>query len=252
MSGLRVPLGLAMILLAGCMQVVRHEMPWSSSRQLVLVRVADWNSDHGQLQTFMREPGGPWKAEGPTQPVVIGRAGAAWGDGLVAAPGHGPHKHEGDGRAPAGVFRIGEAFGYADHAITAMDYRAMQVDDYCIDVPGSPLYNQIVDTRHAAPITVAGSTEPMRRDLHVDGDQRYRLGFVIEQNPGRRAGAGSCIFAHIWTSAKTPTAGCTAMDGAAMERLLAWLKPEDQPVFVLLPEDQFMRLRKTWRLPALP
>ena len=56
-----------------------------------------------------------------------------------------PQKQEGDGRAPAGVFRIGTAFGYADSARPALPYQAMTASDYCIDVNGSPLYNRIVD-----------------------------------------------------------------------------------------------------------
>jgi L,D-peptidoglycan transpeptidase YkuD (ErfK/YbiS/YcfS/YnhG family) len=90
----------------------------------------------------------------------------------------------------------------------------------------------------------------MRRDLHLDGDQRYKLGFVIEQNPQGKTGGGSCIFAHLWKSPTDATAGCTAMPESAMRGLLAWLKPEDHPVFVLLPQDAYRRLAATWHLPA--
>jgi L,D-peptidoglycan transpeptidase YkuD (ErfK/YbiS/YcfS/YnhG family) len=235
-------------LLHGCMQSTKPTQAWASSSQMVLVIVPDWNSDHGSLRTYARS-NGVWQAQSEPQPVVVGRAGSAWGQGLNTVPHDGPVKREGDGRAVAGVFRIGDAFGYADHAITALDYRAMHVDDYCIDVPGSPLYNQIVDTRNADPSIVAGSTEPMRRDLHADGDQRYRLGFIIQHNATDTPGAGSCIFAHIWKSSDTPTAGCTAMNGAVMERLLAWLDPKRQPIFVLLPEAMYTRYARTWGLP---
>ena len=34
---------------------------------------------------------------------------------------------------------------------------------------------------------------------------------------------GSCIFAHLWKSADSATAGCTAMAELAMRKLLAWL-----------------------------
>ncbi len=85
---------------------------------------------------------------------------------------------------------------------------------------------------------VAGATEPMRRDLHFDGDHAYRIGFVIEHNPDGRKGAGSCIFAHLWKSPTSPTAGCTAMTDDTMERLLGWLDPAKKPVFVLLPKNR--------------
>jgi L,D-peptidoglycan transpeptidase YkuD (ErfK/YbiS/YcfS/YnhG family) len=96
---------------------------------------------------------------------------------------------------------------------------------------------------------IEGSTEPMRRDIHVDGDQRYRLGFVIEHNAQAVPRGGSCIFAHEWASPTTPTAGCTAMAPATMEALLGWLDPAATPVFVLLTEVDHARLRAPWDLP---
>jgi L,D-peptidoglycan transpeptidase YkuD (ErfK/YbiS/YcfS/YnhG family) len=89
----------------------------------------------------------------------------------------------------------------------------------------------------------------MRRDIHVDGDQRYRLGFVIEHNTTAVPRGGSCIFAHEWAAPTTPTAGCTAMAPATMETLLGWLAPGAAPVFVLLTEADHARLRAAWRLP---
>jgi L,D-peptidoglycan transpeptidase YkuD (ErfK/YbiS/YcfS/YnhG family) len=149
------------------------------------------------------------------------------------------------------VFGIGDAFGYAQRADTALPYDAMQASHYCIDVDGSPLYNRIVDTRSVGSEAVAGSTEPMRLDLHASGDQRYRLGFVIEQNPQARRGAGSCIFAHLWKKPTASTAGCTAMDDPTMARLLGWLRPDRHPVFVLLPASEYASLRDAWQLPTL-
>lgn len=221
--------------------------PWQPSRQMVLVTIPGWDSDHGTLRTYERTAA-RWREVGRPAPVMIGRSGAAWGLGLHD-PQPGPLKREGDGRAPAGVFAIGTAFGYADSAGTALPYQAMDASDYCIDVSDSPLYNRIVDANVAGVDAVAGSTEPMRRDLHANGDQRYRLGFVIEHNSAGRAAAGSCIFAHLWKSPTDATAGCTAMDAAVMTRLLSWLQPGANPVFVLLPEQEYERLRGAWQLP---
>lgn len=240
-------------LLAGCASSPASRpdeaAAWRGARQLVLVVTDDWDADHGRLRAYAREGGG-WRPVADAVPVTIGRAGAAWGVGLQAPRTDGPVKREGDGRSAAGVFRIGEAFGYAERAPTTLPYRALQVSDYCIDVDGSPLYNRLVDAREVGEQAVAGSTEPMRRDLHADGDQRYKLGFVIEHNPDGRRGAGSCIFAHLWTSPTDTTAGCTAMDEAAMRRLLGWLKPEEHPVFALLPRDAYRHLQRAWALPA--
>lgn len=221
----------------------------AQARQLLVVTTADWDASQGRMQRFERA-GDRWRSVGDAAPVTIGRAGSAWGLGLHAAQPDGPVKREGDGRAPAGLFRIGTAFGYAARVDTALPYAAMSASDYCIDVSQSPLYNRIVDADRVGAAAVAGSTEPMRRDLHAGGDQRYREGFVIEHNPARVAGAGSCIFAHLWKAPGETTAGCTAMDDARMSALLAWLKPDAQPVFVLLPQAEYRRLWKAWGLPA--
>ncbi len=225
------------------------DLPWSAARQLVLVTTPDWNTNHGSMRSYVREAQG-WQQVGKAVPVVIGRAGAAWGLGLHPAQ-PGPAKQEGDGRSPAGVFSIGTAFGYAAAASTGLSYAALSGDDYCIDVSGSPLYNRIVDAREVGAAAVAGSTEPMRRDLHAHGDQAYKIGFVIEHNPHAAAAAGSCIFAHLWKSAHSSTSGCTAMAEATLRTLLSWLQPQQHPVFVLLPLDEYSRLQPAWQLPDI-
>lgn len=224
---------------------------WANAQQMILVVTADWNADHGMLRRFERGAG-DWRGVGDAVAVTVGRAGAAWGLGLHATQSDGPIKREGDGRAPAGVFALGNAFGYAERTLPHLRYDAMQATHHCIDVPDSPLYNRIVDAREVGADAIAGSTEPMRRDLHVDGEQTYRLGLVIAHNAGNIASAGSCIFAHVWRAPGVPTAGCTAMADADMTTLLEWIDPARDPVFVLLPEMEYRRLQPAWRLPSLP
>jgi L,D-peptidoglycan transpeptidase YkuD (ErfK/YbiS/YcfS/YnhG family) len=223
---------------------------WSDARQLVLVVTPGQDATTGRMRAFERADGGAWTPAGEAFDVSVGRSGIAWGIGLHP-PQPGLAKREGDGRAPEGVFRIGTAFGYADRARTGLDYAPMAATHWCVDVDGAPLYNRIVDSREVGEAAVEKSTEPMRRDLHANGDQRYRLGFVIEHNPEGRAGGGSCIFAHLWKAPGEPTAGCTAMDAAAMERLLAWLRADRHPVFVQLTEADAALLSAAWRLPSL-
>ncbi len=222
---------------------------WQHGQQLVVVVTADWDASSGSLRRYQRD-GERWRLIGDVDPVSIGRSGSAWGLGLHPAQA-GLQKREGDGRAPAGLFAIGSAFGYADRAVTGLDYAAMQRSHYCVDVPTSPLYNRIVDTDIAGVDAIAGSTEPMRRDLHLDGDPVYRLGFVIAHNADGVANAGSCIFAHLWRAPGTPTAGCTAMTDTVMEPLLSWLDRKRAPRFVLLPRDEYLALVGVWGLPGL-
>ena len=222
-------------------------LPWSDAEQVVLVVTPDWNATTGTLRKFERK-GNEWTQVDAADDIVVGRTGAAWGIGLHPAQA-GVQKKEGDGRAPAGVFAVGEAFGYAASAGTKLPYLALSASQYCIDVNGSPLYNRIVDAKEVGAEAVKESTEPMRRDIHVDGDQRYREGFVIRHNPQNVSGMGSCIFAHLWKAPGAPTAGCTAMTPASMDALLGWLDPAKRPVFVLLPQAEYERLQAEWRLP---
>ncbi|HVI59750.1 MAG TPA: L,D-transpeptidase family protein [Luteimonas sp.] len=242
------------VLLAGCASRGGPQAAataWRDARQLVLVTTAGWDADAGTLRTFERDDAGAWRERGAAAPVSVGRSGSAWGLGLHPAQADGPAKREGDGRSPAGVFAIGGAFGYAEHARTALPYAQMQATSWCMDVVASPDYNRIVDAARIGDDAVRGSSEPMRLDLHNHGDQRYRTGFVIEHNPGARKGAGSCIFAHLWKAPGAPTAGCTAMADATMQRLYGWLRPDARPVFVLLPEAEYDRLKTSWHLPTL-
>ena len=223
---------------------------WANARQLVLVTTADWDAPTGTLRYFERAGDG-WKQVGDGFDVTVGRTGTAWGIGLHTARSDGPVKREGDGKAPAGVFAIGTAFGYAPSAATGLDYKGMGMNDWCIDVPESPMYNRIVDRSVAKAAGLDKSTEPMRLDIHgKHGDQRYARGFVIEHNAdGRVPNGGSCIFAHLWRKPGQATAGCTAMAADNMTPLLAWLDARKQPVFVLLPAAQYATLQHDWNLP---
>ena len=224
---------------------------WSNARQLVLVTSADWSATQGELRRFERQ-GDTWAQQGDAQPVTLGRNGSGWGIGLNPQRGDGPVKHEGDGKAPAGVFAIGTAFGYASKAATGLPYQAMTTNDWCIDVPASNYYNKIIDRSLVKAPFLDQSSEPMRRDLHAEGDQRYREGFVIQHNvDGAARQGGSCIFAHLWKAPGESTAGCTAMAPASMDALLAWLDARKKPVFVLLPQAQYAALKHDWNLPEI-
>ena len=85
---------------------------WSSAGQMVLVTTADWDATTGTLRYYERD-GANWRQVGSGFDVTVGRSGTAWGIGLHTARSDGPVKREGDGKAPAGVFAIGTAFGYA-------------------------------------------------------------------------------------------------------------------------------------------
>ncbi len=222
------------------------------SQQLVVVITDSWDSTTGTMQTFTRgeSENAKWQAAELRSDVVLGRSGLAWGIGLHPLQ-TGQQKLEGDGKAPAGLFRLSGSFGAATDAPGAMPYLAMRKDHYCIDIPSSPLYNQIVDISKYPKNMTKGTTEPMRRDLAATPDESYRRGLFIDHNPRNQPGAGSCIFMHQIVPEKTATAGCTALPDNDLSALFAWLKPEAKPVYLLLPAAEYEARRSSWHLPAL-
>src|SRR3954462_11619838 len=83
------------------------------SEQLVVVTTPSWTSTSGTMERFERAtPTSDWTKASEALPVVVGRTGIAWGVGFDDASTEGPHKHEGDGKAPAGIFPIDTAFGF--------------------------------------------------------------------------------------------------------------------------------------------
>ena len=105
--------------------------------QLILALAPGWDSFQGTLQRFERSDGGPWKRVGEAVPVLFGKNGLAWGRGLAGQNQQGLHKHEHDGRAPAGIFRIGKIYTYDPALPAGADFPFHQVTkaDAWIDDP---------------------------------------------------------------------------------------------------------------------
>jgi L,D-peptidoglycan transpeptidase YkuD (ErfK/YbiS/YcfS/YnhG family) len=127
-----------------------------SSSQLIVVTTADWNAVDGQLQRYQRTSSeSPWSAVGDPIPIVVGKGGMGWGIGTapmraMRSPGD-PIKREGDHKSPAGIFRLGEAFGYAPEEPDGWraHYLPITPATQCVDDPQSQFYNRILDTSTA-------------------------------------------------------------------------------------------------------
>jgi D-alanyl-D-alanine dipeptidase len=220
----------------------------AATRQLIVAKVDDWDDVTAELARFERTAGGAWRQVGRAWPAVIGARGSAWGRGLHG-PGAptgrtGPEKREGDGKSPAGLFALGGSFGYAPRPPGGARAPYTQVDDgwVCVDDARSSHYNAVLDGDGVA--ADWSSTEVMRRR-----DDLYRWVVVVEHNREAAPGAGSCIFLHVWRGSGSGTAGCTAMERADIEAVLAWLDPAARPVFALLPSGEYAGLRSAWGLP---
>jgi L,D-peptidoglycan transpeptidase YkuD (ErfK/YbiS/YcfS/YnhG family) len=225
-------------------------VPVPGSRQLVVVTTSDWNATTGWLRQYERVAGHPaWRPVGDSVPVVVGRAGLAWGRGVRGDPRpDDPTKVEGDGKSPAGEFQLSHAFGYApaDSARwLRLRYLWATPALKCVDDPASARYNELIYQPAEGPPEWQ-SAEDMRR-----ADEAYRWGIVVQHNSGwaREPGAGSCIFLHVWSGPSSSTVGCTAMDAGRLVELMRWLDPLRTPVLVQLPRGEYQRLRREWDLP---
>ncbi|WP_059182677.1 M15 family metallopeptidase [Pseudomonas sp. URMO17WK12:I11] len=212
-----------------------------SSGQLIVVTSKNWDDIQGTAQRYERD-GKTFRKYGDAFPVVVGKNGMGWGKGVSSVGDvEGPIKREGDGKAPAGVFKLGTAFGFDATVDTHLPYLALTPTTECVDDSQSSHYNKLVDG--AATATDWSSSEHMRNE------EGYRQGIFIEHNTPATAGSGSCIFFHIWRGPASPTAGCTAMDQEDIAALLKWLDPRESPLLVQMPEAQYEQFREEWALP---
>jgi L,D-peptidoglycan transpeptidase YkuD (ErfK/YbiS/YcfS/YnhG family) len=225
--------------------------PLRDCRQCLLVAAPNWSSTTGTLHAFERTTTtGDWKMRRNAIPVVLGKNGLGWGLGVVDAKNHaGPRKIEGDNKVPAGVFRLGPAFGYAPARGAnwiKLQYVPLTKTTEGVDDPGSHYYNQLVD-RSKVPLVDWRTSEQMRR-----ADDLYKWGIFVAHNPAAVPGAGSCIFLHIWKNSSTATTGCTAMAEQDLMQLLRWLDPSTQPVLVEIPRADYQTFQRKLHFPALP
>jgi D-alanyl-D-alanine dipeptidase len=196
------------------------------SKQLLVVTTDDWNSSSGKMQRYQRDRN-QWQMMGKPIEIKLGRNGLGWGIGLHHIPKNAPYiKKEGDGRSPAGIFKLKQAFGYAPFKI-AYPYHVYQESDHCVDDVHSLYYNKIIDTTKVV-------SDDHSHELMKFSENYYAYGIVVDHNgiaQGERPvkGAGSCIFIHI---KNIPTAGCTVMFESEMKKVLQWLDPDAEPLLI--------------------
>jgi L,D-peptidoglycan transpeptidase YkuD (ErfK/YbiS/YcfS/YnhG family) len=217
----------------------------SNCSQLIVATAADWNSMRGQLQRF-EKANSEWKPVNAPIPVLFGKNGLAWGSGLAGQNEPGLRKKERDGRAPAGVFAIGEVFGYDAKLPPGGDYPFHQVTEADIwsDDPRSPNYNRhvVIDPKNPPDDY---SHEKMR-----SGDFAYHWLVEIRHNSDPPVpGAGSAIFFHIRRGVNRATTGCTTMAEPELVKMVTWLRASRHPCYVLLPADEYEKKWQSWNLP---
>jgi L,D-peptidoglycan transpeptidase YkuD (ErfK/YbiS/YcfS/YnhG family) len=224
------------------------KVPYSQSLQAMIVTTGDWTSVKGTARLFERKDrNAKWEQVGEEFPVVVGRSGLGWAEENGATDASTPVKHEGDGKAPAGLFPLTAVFGRPPRSeAVELPYTRLAEFTECVDDVNSSHYNTIVDR-----MAVGNYDWKSSEKMLAVGDQ-YDLGTFVAYNtyPVKR-GNGSCIFLHVWKDADSGTSGCTAMEHRNIERIVGWLQTAKNPYLVQLPSDAYERYRKPWNLPKL-
>ena len=243
------------IILLTLSQFLIAQVP-SNTRQVIIGIAPSWNSSHVTLSVFERPTtASAWQISGTGWRGRLGRKGLAWGLGVHSSTAAQTSsnkltKKEGDGRAPAGIFRIGGAYGYAPaiQKKSNLPYRQITTRDLWVEDSKSPSYNRHLILKQQ-PKSAWEKKAQMRQ-----GDYAHSLKLFIAHNaPTSKQAkpyAGSSIFFHIWRGGGSkPTAGCTTMSPTNLQKLIAKIDPAKNPVYVLLTQSEYQRLRAAWKLP---
>jgi L,D-peptidoglycan transpeptidase YkuD (ErfK/YbiS/YcfS/YnhG family) len=162
------------------------------------------------MDVIVEPAGDGWQLrlpDGQVFPCAVGRCGVA------------AKRGEGDGITPVGrwpVRRVLYRPDRLDPPETALPIAPIDPADGWCDDPEHPAnYNRPVTKPYA------GSHEDLWRD-----DRLYDLIVVLGFNDDPPvAGAGSAIFLHVARDGFAPTAGCVALDAAALAHVVRALKP---------------------------
>jgi D-alanyl-D-alanine dipeptidase len=203
-----------------------HAQEIPDSKQLLVVTTENWSVSSGLMQRYERK-NKQWHKVGKILEIKLGRNGLGWGIGLHTIPKDAEIiKKEGDGKSPAGIFRLNQAFGYEPFNIN-YPYEVYSETDHCVDDVNSKFYNKIVDSTKIDRDYKSHEVMKFPKDY-------YKYGIVVDHNgisdgSKSKKDAGSCIFIHIKS---IPTSGCTVMTENEIKEILRWLDPKAQPLLV--------------------
>jgi L,D-peptidoglycan transpeptidase YkuD (ErfK/YbiS/YcfS/YnhG family) len=149
--------------------------------------------------------------DGLNVPVALGRGG------ILA------NKREGDGGTPRGVFHPLRLWWRGDRLVrprTLLPVRQIKPDDAWCETPDDRHYNQPVR------LDADDSADRLTRSDHL-----YDVIVEIDHNTRPRiSGRGSAVFIHLARDGFAPTAGCVALRGGDLLRLVARLSPRTRIV----------------------
>ena len=222
--------------------------PLKKAEQLIISIVPDDKTIMGVMYKYEKKEG-DWAAVGKGVLTSIGKHGLAWGKGeMDDRVMRGFKKQEGDGKAPAGIFTLGKAFGYASKEeadFIKLPYIESTDTYFCVDDVESEYYNSMVNTDDVNKDW--NSAEDM---LRKDGLYEWGI-FVNHNNTPMAASDGSCIMIHVWRGQNKPTHGCTASAKTHIVELLKWLDPVKNPKLVQITKAEYPQMKEWFALPEL-
>jgi D-alanyl-D-alanine dipeptidase len=228
------------------------QQPLSDSSQALVVRTKGWDAISGTAQKYEYRDG-RWRRLGKPIKIAVGRTGLAWGIGLYDFGDQpGPIKKEGDGKAPAGIFRLTTLFSANESAwrYAHMPYISLTPATECVGDGNSASYNLIVDTSN--PKLAPKSKDWNSSEHMLRRDDLYDFGVYVAHNANPpKPGAGSCIFIHVLGALGRArgTSGCTALPEDDLVQLFGWLDEKKTPVLIQLPEKEYKSFGKKLGLP---
>ncbi len=176
----------------------KPEIPYSESLQAVVVTTENFSAIKGKAQLFERkDTKSKWKAVGKSFPIVVGKNGLAWSDGLNELPsdtgGRLLMKTEGDGKSPAGIFALSTAFGTGEKSDKInLPYTKLEEFTECVDDANSTHYNRIVNRMQI------GNFDWKSSEKMLEIRPQYDLGVFVEHNYRKTKRRGFVYFsAHL-------------------------------------------------------
>jgi L,D-peptidoglycan transpeptidase YkuD (ErfK/YbiS/YcfS/YnhG family) len=211
----------------------------TKATQLLLVSTNNMSTSQAHLRLFeLDASSNVWRMLEQTKLAAVGRNGLAWSwVSQEFARANESIKSEGDGKTPAGLFRIGDAFGFGPSQIDGY-IRLIPGQHLCVDDPASSYYNKIVS---------AYPRPPGLRGEEMGSISLYRKGFFIDYPTNAERRAGSCIFIHVWRSSMKGTNGCIAAAQSTVEQLHRWIRPKNA-VIAILPQREVTRIEECLNL----
>jgi L,D-peptidoglycan transpeptidase YkuD (ErfK/YbiS/YcfS/YnhG family) len=190
--------------------VARAEpLPWfapSVGNATQVISVVGVGGSDAKVDVYERTAAG-WQAVAAGIPAHVGAAGMA------------PQTHDGQMLTPMGIFTLDFAFGTAANPGGGLQYVQVGPDHWWDGDMKSATYNTMqVCKKSQCPFDTNSSSGT--ENLQIP---QYKHAVVMGVNKERVPGNGGAFFLH--TTDGGPTAGCVAIDDAALVGIMKWLRP---------------------------